>query len=56
MIIVYLSGKMTGLEESEYTENFRNAEMFYKAIGGRNEAFFFLRGSAYHSYNVVIRD
>jgi hypothetical protein len=33
MIIVYLSGKMTGLEESEYTENFRNAEMFYRACG-----------------------
>ena len=33
MIIVYLSGKMTGLPESEYTENFRNAEMFYRAYG-----------------------
>ena len=33
MIIVYLSGKMTGLAESEYTENFRNAEMFYRACG-----------------------
>ena len=33
MIIVYLSGKMTGLPESEYTENFRNAEMFYLACG-----------------------
>lgn len=33
MIIVYLSGKMTGLEESEYTENFRKAEMFYRACG-----------------------
>ena len=33
MIIVYLSGKMTGLEESEYKENFRNAEMFYRACG-----------------------
>jgi hypothetical protein len=31
MIIVYLSGKMTGLEESEYKEKFRNAEMFYRA-------------------------
>ena len=34
MIIVYLSGKMTGLEESEYKENFRNAEMFYRISGG----------------------
>ena len=33
MIIVYLSGKMTGLVESEYKENFRNAEMFYRACG-----------------------
>jgi hypothetical protein len=33
MIIVYLSGKMTGLEESEYKENFRNAEIFYRACG-----------------------
>ena len=33
MIIVYLSGKMTGLAESEYTESFRNAEMFYRACG-----------------------
>ena len=33
MIIVYLSGKMTGLEESEYKENFRNAELFYRACG-----------------------
>ena len=33
MIIVYLSGKMTGLEESVYTEKFRNAEMFYRACG-----------------------
>ena len=33
MITVYLSGKMTGLAESEYTENFRNAEMFYRACG-----------------------
>lgn len=24
--------------------------------GGRGETFFFLRGSASHSYNVVIRD
>ena len=33
MIIVYLSGKMTGFAESEYKENFRNAEMFYRACG-----------------------
>lgn len=33
MIIFYLSGKMTGLEESEYKENFRNAEMFYRSCG-----------------------
>ena len=33
MITVYLSGKMTGLEESEYKEIFRNAEMFYRACG-----------------------
>ena len=33
MIIVYLSGKMTGLEESVYTEKFRNAELFYRACG-----------------------
>lgn len=33
MRIVYLSGKMTGLAESEYTENFRNAELFYRSCG-----------------------
>ena len=33
MITVYLSGKMTGLEESVYKEKFRNAEMFYRACG-----------------------
>lgn len=33
MTTVYLSGKMTGLAESEYKENFRNAEMFYRACG-----------------------
>ena len=33
MIIVYLSGKMTEIAESEYKENFRNAEMFYRACG-----------------------
>ena len=33
MRTVYISGKMTGLEESEYKEIFRNAEMFYRACG-----------------------
>ena len=33
MKTVYLSGKMTGLAESEYKEKFRNAEMFYRACG-----------------------
>ena len=33
MKTVYLSGKMTGLEESGYTENFRNAELFFRACG-----------------------
>lgn len=33
MKTVYLSGKMTGLEESEYKENFRKAELFYRACG-----------------------
>lgn len=33
MKTIYLSGKMTGLEESVYKENFRNAEMFYRACG-----------------------
>lgn len=33
MIIVYLSGKMTGLAESEYKENFRKAELFYRSCG-----------------------
>jgi len=33
MIIVYLSGKMTGFDESVYKENFRNAELFYRACG-----------------------
>jgi hypothetical protein len=33
MIIVYLSGKMTGLEESVYKEKFRNAELFYRSCG-----------------------
>ena len=43
MITVYLSGKMTGLAESEYNENFRKAEaerlglevMYYRTIGGK---------------------
>lgn len=33
MITVYLSGKMTGLEESEYKENFKRGERFYKSCG-----------------------
>jgi hypothetical protein len=33
MKTIYLSGKMTGLAESEYRENFRNAELFYRACG-----------------------
>ena len=33
MITVYLSGKMTGLAESEYREKFRKAELFYRACG-----------------------
>ena len=33
MKTVYLSGKMTGLAESEYKDKFRNAEMFYRACG-----------------------
>ena len=33
MITVYLSGKMSGLEESVYKENFRNGELFYRACG-----------------------
>ena len=33
MKTIYLSGKMTGLAESEYKENFRKAEMFYRACG-----------------------
>lgn len=33
MKTVYLSGKMTGLEESVYKENFRNAELFYRSCG-----------------------
>jgi hypothetical protein len=33
MKTIYLSGKMTGLAESDYKENFRNAELFYRACG-----------------------
>ena len=33
MKTVYLSGKMTGLEESVYKENFRKAELFYRSCG-----------------------
>lgn len=33
MITVYLSGKMTGLAESVYRENFGKGEAFYKACG-----------------------
>ena len=33
MKTVYLSGKMTGLAESEYREKFRKAELFYRACG-----------------------
>ena len=33
MITVYLSGKMTGLEQSEYERNFKNGADFYKACG-----------------------
>ena len=33
MKTIYLSGKMTGLAESEYKENFRDAELFYRACG-----------------------
>ena len=33
MITVYLSGKITGLEKSEYEQNFRKGAEFYKACG-----------------------
>lgn len=33
MKTIYLSGKMTGLAESVYRENFRNGELFYRACG-----------------------
>ena len=33
MVMVYLSGKMTGLEQSVYERNFRKGEEFYKACG-----------------------
>lgn len=33
MKTIYLSGKMTGLAESVYRENFRKGELFYRACG-----------------------
>ena len=33
MKIVYLSGKITGLDHSVYEQNFKNAELFYRACG-----------------------
>lgn len=33
MIRVYLSGKITGLSEEEYTKNFERAERHYKGAG-----------------------
>lgn len=33
MITVYLSGKMTGLSESEYKTTFKRAEEFYEGCG-----------------------
>ena len=33
MKTVYISGKMTGLEQSVYERNFRMGEEFYKALG-----------------------
>ena len=33
MKTVYLSGKITGLEENVYKEKFRKAEMFYRSCG-----------------------
>ena len=33
MKTVYISGKMTGLEERVYKENFRKAELFYRSCG-----------------------
>lgn len=33
MTVVYLSGKMTGLEKSEYEKRFNRAEDFYTSCG-----------------------
>ena len=33
MKTVYISGKMTGLEQSVYERNFQQAELFYRACG-----------------------
>ena len=33
MKTIYLSGKMTGLAESVYRENFKKGELFYRACG-----------------------
>lgn len=33
MQVVYLSGKMTGLEKEVYEKNFQQAELFYRACG-----------------------
>ena len=33
MKTVYISGKMTGLEQSVYEHNFQEAELFYRACG-----------------------
>ena len=33
MTVVYLSGKMTGLEKSEYEKRFNRAENFYTSCG-----------------------
>ena len=33
MTVVYLSGKMTGLDKSEYEKNFNRAEDFYTSCG-----------------------
>lgn len=35
MTVVYLSGKMTGLEKSEYEKRFNRAEDFYTSCGLR---------------------
>ena len=33
MKVVYLSGKITGLEKEVYEKNFQRAELFYRACG-----------------------